>query len=74
MINVHSKYDNMHRNDLFYALICIITYVKTNILCILSKCQLLSPMKFHFFTSIQFLYHFRGFTRSISILEASGTF
>ena len=23
MIDMHSKYDNMHKNEMFYALICI---------------------------------------------------
>ena len=27
MIGMHSKYDNMHTNRMFYALICIINYI-----------------------------------------------
>ena len=27
MIDMHSKYDNMHKNEMFYALICINNHV-----------------------------------------------
>ena len=33
MINMHSKYDNMHVNEIFYALICINNHVITSIDC-----------------------------------------
>ena len=36
MINIHSKYDNMHRNEIFYALIYINNHVITSITCTLS--------------------------------------
>ena len=32
---MHSKYDNMHRNIMFYALICINNHVIANISCML---------------------------------------
>ena len=35
MIDVHSKYDNMHKNEMFYALIYINNYVITSISCML---------------------------------------
>ena len=31
MIRMHSKYDNMHMNGIFYALICINNHVITSI-------------------------------------------
>ena len=39
MMNMNLKYDNMHRNGIFYALICIINYVITSISCMLSSTQ-----------------------------------
>ena len=33
---MHSKYDNMHRNEIFYALTCINNHANTSISCILS--------------------------------------
>ena len=30
MIDMHSKYDNMHKNGMFYALICIDNHIITN--------------------------------------------
>ena len=39
MMNMHSKYDNMYRNGMFYALICIHNCVKTSISCMLSMVQ-----------------------------------
>ena len=37
MINMHSKYDTMHRNGIFYALIFINNHVITSISCMLSN-------------------------------------
>ena len=31
MIDIHSNYDKMHKNEIFYALICINNYI---ILCV----------------------------------------
>ena len=36
MIDMNSKYDNMHKNVMFYALICINNHVITGINCMLS--------------------------------------
>ena len=36
MINIYSKYDNMHKNEIFYALICINNHVNSCINCMLS--------------------------------------
>ena len=36
MMNMHSKYDNMWMNEMFYALICINSNVIVSISCILS--------------------------------------
>ena len=36
MINMHSKYVNMHMNDMFYALICINNHVIVSVSCMLS--------------------------------------
>ena len=36
MIDMRSKYDNMHKNGIFYALICINKHVITSISCVLS--------------------------------------
>ena len=33
---MHSKHDNMHKNEMFYALICINNYIITCIDCMLS--------------------------------------
>ena len=34
MIEMHSKYDNMHKNGMFYALICIINhFLRVKIAC-----------------------------------------
>ena len=37
MKDMHSKYDNMHKNRIFYALICINNHVINRINCMLSK-------------------------------------
>ena len=36
MIDIHSNYDNMHKNGIFYALICINNHVNSFINCLLS--------------------------------------
>ena len=36
MIEMHSKYDNMHQNGMFYALICINNHIIACINCVLS--------------------------------------
>ena len=36
MIDIHSKYDNMHKNGMFYALICINNHIFSCIICMLS--------------------------------------
>ena len=36
MMNMHPKYDNMYRNEMFNALICINNHVNTSISCMLS--------------------------------------
>ena len=36
MIEMHSKYDNMHTNGMFYALICINNHVLSCLDCMLS--------------------------------------
>ena len=35
MIDMHSKYDNMHENGMFYALICINNHIVTCLNCML---------------------------------------
>ena len=37
MIEIHSKYDNMHINVMFYALICINNHVLSCLDCMLSR-------------------------------------
>ena len=37
MIDIHSKYDNMHKNEIFYALVSINNLVIRSISCMLSK-------------------------------------
>ena len=39
MIEMHSKYDNMHINVMFYALICINNHVLSCLDCMLSARQ-----------------------------------
>ena len=41
MIEMHSKYDNMHKNGMFYALICINNHIIVCINCVLSSTHLL---------------------------------
>ena len=36
MIDMHSKYDNMHTNGMFYALICINNHIIACVNCMLS--------------------------------------
>ena len=36
MIDIHSKHDNMHKNVMFYALICITNHIISCIDCMLS--------------------------------------
>ena len=36
MIDINSKHDNMHRNEMFYALICISKHIILCINCMLS--------------------------------------
>ena len=38
MIDMHSKYDNMHKNEIFYALICINNHI---IACVTSMFSLI---------------------------------
>ena len=42
MIDMHSKYDNMHNNGIIYALICINNHVNSCINCMLSMSGFLS--------------------------------
>ena len=37
IIDMHSKYDNMHKNIIFYALVCINNHVITGISYMLSR-------------------------------------
>ena len=37
MIDIHSKYDNMHKNEMFYTLICINNHIISCIIHMLSK-------------------------------------
>ena len=39
MIDIQSKYDNMYKNDIFYAFIYINNHVIINIFCVLSGGQ-----------------------------------
>ena len=39
MIDMHSKFDNMHKNEMFYALLCINSHVITSINYVLSRIQ-----------------------------------
>ena len=52
MIDMHSKYDNMHKNGMFYALICVINYIITCINCMLS----VHKGESSFFVGIFFLF------------------
>ena len=36
MVDMHSKHDNMHKNGMFYASICIINFIITCKYCVLS--------------------------------------
>ena len=36
MMNMHSKYNNMHRNKKFNALVCVNNHINTSISCMLS--------------------------------------
>ena len=36
MVNIHSQYDSMHSNEMFYALICIDNHIIISISCMLS--------------------------------------
>ena len=47
MINVHSKYVNKHRNDIFYALIYINNHVNTSMTYMLSFYFLEFPSNYH---------------------------
>ena len=40
MIDMNSKYDDMHKNEMFYTLICINSHVMTIINCMLSFIKL----------------------------------
>ena len=42
---MHSKYDNMHPNEMFYALICTNNHIITCINCVLSRSR---PREEHF--------------------------
>ena len=37
MIDIYSKYDNMHENRIFYALICFNNHIISCIICMLSR-------------------------------------
>ena len=52
MINMHSKYDNMHKNRIFYALICVNNLIITCIDCMLLL--IMSPRKDE--ASIEFVH------------------
>ena len=39
IIDMHSKYDNMHKNEMFYALVCINNYIISCINCMLSASE-----------------------------------
>ena len=36
MIDMHSKYDNMHKNGIFYVFVCINNHVIISLSCMLS--------------------------------------
>ena len=52
MIDMYSKYDNMHKNIIFYVLICINNYLTTGINYILSVLKDDSMVKMEFFPSL----------------------
>ena len=39
MIDMHSKYDNMYKNVIFYALICINNHIIACVSCMLSRSE-----------------------------------
>ena len=41
MTDIHSKHDNMHKNRIFYALICINNHIISCIDCMLFACTIL---------------------------------
>ena len=45
MIKLNSKYDNIHRNRMFYVLLCINNHVITSISCMLSQVHFGGPFK-----------------------------
>ena len=47
MITMDSKYDNVHKNEIFYALICINNYVIASISCMLSVPQYMPWIVIH---------------------------
>ena len=70
VINMHSKYDNMHRNRMFYALICINSHEIKSICCMLSVVKSIKRVE-HFF----YLVALPSFHQKISyIVIYSSTF
>ena len=47
MMNMHSMYDNMHKNKIFYTLIYINNHVITSINCMLSVPQQVAVTRCH---------------------------
>ena len=45
MIDIHSKYDNMHKNVIFYVLICINNHVNSCINCMLLDMRATSSLQ-----------------------------
>ena len=62
MIDIHPKYDNMHKNGMIYALIFINNHIIININCMLSTIQ----VKF-----ARFVHELATNTNTIKIFRAS---
>ena len=56
---MHSKYDNMHMNGMFYALICINNYIITSLSCMSLGGELISLSIYVFLTTFMnfFIMH-----------------
>ena len=73
MIDMHSKYDNMHKNGMFYALIFIKNYIITCINCMLSPLshsQLSFAVLVAFYPPLFFVSLSPPFVFAISLFKA----
>ena len=65
MINMHSKYDNMYKNEMFYALICINNHIIARVNCMLSIRSFVLGVSMFWISNLMYSIAFDGLIKKL---------